>query len=137
METHLKDNKFYVPKIEEFRVGFEFEYQDIEYAKWVKSVYKIGWRENESPMEDYLEWGNIRVKLLDREDIDEVGFTHIGASWFENKELDCRIRKWKDLELDIYKNWSTNDGNISDMCKVFAGKIKNKSELQQILKMVL
>ena len=131
-----EESKYYTPTIEEFRVGFKYEVQQQE-EQYGQCVYGNIYEPTRHELGDNIDLNHVRVKLLDREDIEELGFTHIGALWFENKELDCRIRKWKDLELDIYKNWSTNDGNISDMCKVFAGKIKNKSELQQILKMVL
>jgi len=47
MESHLENNKYYVPEISEFHVGFEY----------------------------YL--GNpIQVKYLDRSDIESLGWTH-------------------------------------------------------------
>ena len=129
-------NKYYTPSIEEFYVGFEYEsHQDPRTDDgWEKSIlgrhdFKYVMREDNDV--DY------RVKYLDKSDIEDLGFIHIGALWFESKELDCRIRKWKGLEIDIYHDWSRNDGEHTDHYKVFRGAIKNKSELKILLKRLL
>ena len=131
-------NKYYVPSIEEFRVGFEYEEKSS--GLWTKQIY------NESSpilnaqildeygckldtIKDYIEQEQVRVKYLDTSDIESFGFSHIGALWFENIEKSYRIRKWKGNEVDIYKWLGDEDSTL-----IFRGKIKNKSELKVLLK---
>lgn len=80
---------------------------------------------------EYFPLNYVRVKYLDKEDIESLGFSHIGSLWFENKEKDFGIRKWKENEIDIYSAFSyrSHDEHI----KVFSGNIKNKSELKRLL----
>jgi hypothetical protein len=120
-------NKYYTPEIEEFHVGFEYERNQYNNNIWFKYVVE---------RKDVLDHSDkdIRVKYLDREDIESAGFKHIGAGWFESKELDCRIRKWKGLEVDIYKNWSDIYLADQDELRCFTGSIKNLSEFKLILK---
>jgi hypothetical protein len=125
----MKD-KYYTPELEEFHIGFEYEWRNSE---------EDSWKKENSPtritVKDYKDQiHGLRVKYLDKEDIESTGFKHIGAGWFENKELDCRVRKWKELEIDIYKNWSEIDLAEQDELRCFRGNIKNKSEFKVILK---
>jgi hypothetical protein len=109
------ENKYYTPKIEEFYVGFEFEFhgmttgglamldfsKDIgnpekivvskpDYKVWTKEVFThkyfdIYYRRLED-VEKLIEAGQIRVKYLDREDIESLGWIHTGRSiddWFK------------------------------------------------------
>lgn len=116
------ENKYYVPDITEFREGFEYELKmDGNWYPMSSPFYPLV---NNSGLE-------YRVKYLNKEDIESFGFNHIGALWFENIEKSYRIRKWKGNEVDIYKWWIDGDNNL-----IFRGKIKNKSELQQVLKMI-
>jgi len=123
---------YYTPEIEEFHVGFEYEsmggLENIN-AEWHDEVYS-----EEDSVKNLI--NTLRVKYLDQEDIESLGFEHIGALWFESAELDCRIRKWKGLQVDIYYPWSKNDGDHTSNCLVFRGKIKNKSELKKLLNQV-
>jgi len=69
-------NKYYTPTIEEFHVGFEYEYQD-----GVDKDNKDVWKKTICTKSDfrYLSKTKIkdfrRVKYLDREDIESLGFT--------------------------------------------------------------
>ena len=131
------ESKYYTPAIEEFHVGFEYEAQEIE-----QSGSSVDWQEYVFEINDSLEllfkpndWYELpRVKYLDKEGIESLKFKHIGAGWFESKELDCRVRKWKGLEVDIYKNWSHLNVTEQNELKCFTGEIKNKSEFKKILK---
>ena len=134
------ENKYYVPDITEFRVGFGYEEKSS--GLWTKQIYNESspilnaqiWDEYGCKLDtikDYIEQEQVRVKYLDTSDIESFGFSHIGALWFENIEKSYRIRKWKGNEVDIYKWWINGDNNL-----IFRGKIKNKSELQQVLKMI-
>ncbi len=128
-------NKYYTPEIEEFHVGFEYEEKDIEWEKAVCGTYDAG---DFDALGDVSREGNIRVKHLDREDIESLGFNHIGAMWFESEELNCRIRKWTGLGVDVYSDWSRVelDGDHPNNHRNFSGAIKNKSELKRILKQI-
>jgi len=117
-------NKYYTPEIEEFHPGFKYEAKDPLTNEWVE-------------FEINLEFGSLwfasandtRVKCLDREDIESLGFKQSKTDkyWYDSK---CG-RYW------IYKE-SIDDWrwNISDeQSEVgFSGTIKNKSELKRILK---
>ena len=138
-----EESKYYTPTIEEFRVGFSYEYKnhtgtvrDLTSLPWIKSTIKsineLAYVERGLSIE-----GNTRVKLLDREDIEEVEFKerefrNTYKKVVQNKEI-VICPYWHMLKLErenlvrIYI-----EGN-----EVFRGDIKNKSELQQILKMVL
>lgn len=131
------ENRYYTPSIEEFYIGFEYEMQLREdtWAKYTFPQYPragIEWNtDNPISIIEQIKKKYLRVKYLDSSDIESFGFIHIGALWFEDVEKSYRIRKWKENEIDIYKYWGSND-----VTPVFKGKIKNKSELQQILKMI-
>ena len=134
--------KYYTPAIEEFHVGFEFEEEYVGSVRgmrtWVPTKFRGDYSTNY--MYENLtkhKTPRCRVKFLDKEDIESLGFKHIGAGWFESKELDCRIRKWKGLEVDIYKNWSHLNVTEQNELKCFTGKIKNKSELKKLLKQLI
>ena len=68
----MKD-KYYTPEIEEFHVGFEYE---VNYGKdrWVKEGLHYAPQVVTLP---YKNLENIRVKHLDREDIESLGFGKI------------------------------------------------------------
>jgi hypothetical protein len=118
--------EYYTPKIEEFRVGFKFEI--LEKGKWMKhEVGKAVWNLKGAKIFGQLinTKDTIRVKHLDREDIESFGFVQESLASFVNK--DNWYIEWMPSDtLDIYC--------VSD-CR-FKGKIRNKSELEVILKQV-
>jgi len=77
------ENKYYTPTIEEFHVGFEFEFRHSDYKEdgWKKFTTPVFNMEREDcpfacqTLEEY------RVKYLDREDIESLGFTRINNSF--------------------------------------------------------
>lgn len=138
-------NKYYTPKIEEFHVGFEYEYQDMlphgGSVDWFKGIFKT---------DDSLElifksndWYDLpRVKYLDREDIESLGFTY-------DKTSDVGQLKFFKGNICLYYRPATNelgtftvDPSKSDymMKYVMDDKkahiliIKNKMELSKLLK---
>ena len=128
-------DKYYTPTIDEFRVGFEYEAQDLCLSLsgtcWVKEKYQG--EELRTYLTDELERKEIRVKQLDREDIESLGLIYISKNeyrtvfWIPNTEF----------ELDFYKDRTIYIGNTETYeCHkcLFDGKIKNKSELQVLLK---
>lgn len=145
----MEENKYYTPSIEEFYVGFEYEELD-----WDEFSREFGENSTHSFKErEWLEYLNlkamakhlethpneIRVKYLDKEDIESFEFKScgqlgipygIGDGYLTPDEEFCMIDHKKDNWYTISKK---NKPNI--YTNVFAGKIKNKSELAKILKM--
>jgi hypothetical protein len=166
MET---DNKYYTPEITEFRPGFEFEAYKTKWAYpveylgdnkckvladpkleelWCKETYlpiNYMYREDEDTiiddLEDEIKNNKVRVKYLDKQDIEELGWqpSPNKSYWFNSfkgdneKQLyfDDKIReKNQGLGVTIYDG-ETNPQNDD---KVFNGFIKNKSELEVLMK---
>ena len=116
-------SKYYTPKIEEFHVGFECEYQNIDNGLWGTFKHPDL---NSLPLEHEIEF--IRVKYLDREDIESLGFTvsNNDPYWYDCKNE--RFWMYKESPKDRYWNISDEQSDIS-----FRGLIKNKSELKKLL----
>ena len=134
------ENKYYVPQIEEFRVGFEYEeliYTSVYDERWriniKKHIFETKTWERGFPNFQWLntlEEGKIRVKYLDSEDIESLGF----KVCTENNFIYCQYK-----ELDFYLDYDVEN----KLCKIhglyevlFRGIIKNKSELIFILKCI-
>ena len=113
--------KYYTPTIEEFHVGFECEMNTTP-NNWVKaSITLIHFQY----LNKWLQEGLIRVKYLDRENIESLGFRQC-ESFFYSTKGDYRI--YSELER-IYQ--------IEDLIyakTLFSGEIRNKSELSRLLK---
>lgn len=130
------NDKYYTPQIEEFHVGFEYE-------GFITDFGVSQWSENEFTLSDAKEidsfystiskqvsaYDNLRVKILDREDIESLGFIFVGE---DEDELEFRGSKNEELyfnpdtlKIIIYET--------PNMDCVFRGKIKNKSELKRLL----
>lgn len=153
----IMENKYYVPDITEFRVGFEvfvgelpsiiteeslklilnYVTKDLTICNHGQSVFKL-------PIEP------IRVKYLDREDIESFGFTLVKEY---SDELVFQINDGEYCFYELTLNIDDNKVNIEQGCQskmsanklpieqwnyfnIFFGEIKNKSELQQVLKMI-
>lgn len=127
-------NKYYTPTIEEFHIGFEYEIQHNENAQWGTTTFS--YFEGEYPDYDStqmvvweLENDTIRVKYLDKEDIESLGFKQSKSdiNWYDYKNE----RYW--LYKEDVNDWrwiiSDEQSEVS-----FAGNIKNKSELKKLLK---
>lgn len=165
MQTCIKNNKkmekekYYTPIIEEFHVGFEFDYYD--FPTWEKVTMDtlgmdLSHGDGECALEYLLQEKEIRVKYLDREDIESFGF---------KKRLKDEWIGWKDYALDTisgkvpyflsatihiprmddcYKiylhRYLDDDTKLETMVNegeselVYKGKIKNRSELFRLLK---
>lgn len=171
------ENKYYTPTIDEFHVGFEYElFRHPSYGlhsdcnesemKWVvdddfsdtfcdyevDSIGEVGC---------FLNDNRIRVKYLNKEDIESLGF--IQRDNIEIQHLFGPINLKSDEEqiiytktitefggltayLHFYSNRSTNYGTILSIHKdltnpynqkqLFYGAVKNKSELVKLLKML-
>lgn len=181
------DTKYYIPDISEFHVGFEYEHchSSIRFVMldlrtgdrtnetepkeiWEKSVFTGNefdvWKSSFN-FDDSLRDGQIRVKYLDKEDIESLGFKEdqeyqstvdeSNYDWHYDYGMESNNKK---LKL-IYTNWRTyayseidgvdhskyNEYSVVKIIKsviageeftAFVGFIKNKSELKRILKMI-
>ena len=138
--------KYYTPIIEEFHVGFEYEVlekaqTDSHYSwsttfpllsedTWYKFTYPdpfLGYR-----VDKLLEKRGVRVKYLDREDIESLGFVCEVVDCGEDTQYDVLgIRRVGD---DVYLGnfYLHFKENINLFGSYYV--IKNKSELKRLLK---
>lgn len=144
------ENKYYTPEIEEFHIGLEYEEKSS--GLWTKQKY-----DEFSPIinkelckydtiQGYINNKIIRVKCLDKEDIESFGFKlalyynednatyslntiHDTFIWFYiNYEYHCVI------ERQFHTNSKCKPISKGERETIFNGYIKNKSELNKLLK---
>jgi hypothetical protein len=133
----MENNKYYTPTIDDFHVGFEYEKNEphrifykenmpVEHKwatkKWDEKQDRIG------TLRCKIQEKQIRVKYLDKKDIESLGFKETETiNFFE-----------LDNKQESYLSWypETNRVEIGDNeCSGgFSGTIKNKSELVKLLK---
>lgn len=143
-------SKYYTPKIEEFHVGFEYEFRHSDYKElgWKKyNTPEFNW-EREDAITANSDMSQFRVKYLDQEDI-ELGFDReivknftirfrLRADKSSNDELFFQtycLEKHTYLE-DVYLLFYPNTKEVqiyNNLGTMFWGKIKNKSELKRVL----
>lgn len=137
----MMDSKYYTPEIEEFHVGFEYEQcpfkvEDSKKDKWSvvrKFVYPDGVHNYtkihgiealELPIKEQC----VRVKYLDREDIESLGYHTEDNGECYNKSEGFTL-------VGLYPWEKPNEYKITiELNDVFLGIIKNKSELKRLLK---
>jgi len=127
-------SSYYKPSIEDFHVGFEYESEeDPIQGKWEKQKVN-DYRDLINCMNYYGRDSDVdtRVKYLDREDIEELGF--------ETEDNGVCYDKLKSFNLYGLHSWEWDKG-VSNQYKIFFnssllfnGIIKNKSELKILLK---
>ena len=151
------ESKYYIPTIEEFHVGFNYEIWEkkLVYDKvWKFRVNKYIFNEkqvtqtffNYNFTEDLRE-GKIRVKLLDKEDIESLGFNITK----DNEEIELSLESKRYIGgpsagddykiiilygLDNKEMWIYKKCNNGYEYNLFKGLIKNKSELRKLFKML-
>ena len=137
----MESSKYYTPDIEEFHVGFELEAINTasnhpNIYEWVKFKLDLGLGEQWEHIEDYIDKNQIRVKYLDKSDIEELGFTFLKADeetylvYYIKEDvvlayMDIPTTQW----IEIYTT-KTYDPNGSRIVKAI---INNKSELKVLL----
>jgi len=136
----MKD-KYYIPTIDEFHVGFECEsnYVVIRGANSKLSEYKhfIFTEDNISYLiEAYINDASsseVRVKYLDREDIESLGWTyyktHSGTTTNEFELGEYTLT----FDSDFSDKWNLTI-DFENGFNLFHGSIKNKSELSKLMK---
>lgn len=145
-----EEDKYYTPTIEEFYVGFEFQQFDT-WGAWKNVILTEqiieggGWISIGSGNERQRYYQNARVKYLDREDIESLGFkrnlshkySKVGAYERKTKHNNSiRIIKFSSIDLIRIELMLDPIINIVDKSQIFSGSIKNKSELVKLLKML-
>ncbi len=131
-------SKYYTPELEEFHVGFEYyhaTFKDQELSKYiVDDSYDF------STLKEEIIGEVVRVKYLDREDIESLGGVKIkDVHNGKHPSYDCfsfeRPKyEWFVVMFNYTDNWCTihMENHTEDIR--FYGAIKNKSELKRILK---
>ncbi len=136
--------KYYTPSIEEFYVGFEYEYKSLQDSKWKKGICETGTESREDftfrDTEKHLD--RRRVKHLDTEDIESLGLEYdnnaepIPARDYPHMFIPTAYAK-EDWMLYHYEYDSVIwIENYKEDSFYFKGVIKNKSELKKVLKML-
>lgn len=142
MKTDL--NKYYTPKIEEFHVGFECEWQSkIRNETWGKQIcdvdlINVAYDAIEHADEDKPYEEQFRVKVLDEQDILDCEFE------YTNNDLDL-IKKQDDKTIRIRYRVIDGEPHLriyekssrsykDEQLPIFIGKIKNKTEFLKLLK---
>lgn len=149
----MEYNKYYTPTIEEFHVGFEFEYKP-KIGPWVK-INNNNWMSPSKGMqldfcteEELLRNINrldqalkrhdlIRVKYLDQEDIESLGWK-LYSQELTNRSNWCCFRN---TQLELYVQLNNNyfprllsfKSRGGDYTGNFKIEIKNKSELKKLM----
>lgn len=138
----MEENKYYTPELKEFHVGFEYEYLNSlgrDFGKWTtEAVYVDASLYHISSL---LASCAVRVKYLDKDDIEELGFKYDSDSgtfklWsnYEMYEIKVsqgviNIERFYQTKLVAkilpFSEWKSFN--------IFNGIIKNKSELKDIL----
>ena len=120
-----EEEKYYTPSIEEFHEGFEYEVKNEYRNEWNKDIWDVISNYGDTKLYN-LDVEKCRVKYLDKEDIESCGFKVDSIYSFKKGDYNIEVDPHniqKDT-IDIYL--------ISDC--IFKGKIKNKSELQRLMK---
>jgi len=131
----MKD-KYYTPEIEEFHVGFEFE-------EWINGSWGTDIFEPDVYCDDRdiyvrgVDKDTIRVKYLDKEDIESLGFElkaiPLGEDTNED-ELGIFRKDTGAFEGTFFLDRTLHNCNIEFFNCYFM--VKNKSEFKRVLKML-
>lgn len=135
------ERKYYTPTIEEFHVGFEYEQYmissiiDGEKSKWVEKKIQeledLMECDNSLALEGNIDAKYCRVKLLDIEDIESLGwvfyYQNSNLKRYTYEKLPYRI------SVNFIKPFTTVDIYTNDSEMVNSIRIKNKSELCKLL----
>jgi len=145
----MSETKYYTPTIEEFYVGFECEIKDDESdfdGTIILSAYDTEY------LDRLIKNKSVRVKYLDRDDIEEAGWRLFGSplklvggeyendfpivyqilgekQFMKNSPV---LASLVQIRENIYNIYKTTNGDEAAM--EFKGIIKNKSELKKIMK---
>jgi hypothetical protein len=122
--------KYYTPEYHEFHEGFEYgdNFFNTDFTQKTFSFWELQNPEDRRLFIKAIDNKQIRVKFLDREDIESLGWKQISQDTYslsgnlENYELEFD----PDYKTYIYETSFRKDN-------FFKGVIKNKSELKRIM----
>ena len=147
METEAK---YYTPNLEEFFVGFEYEiiYEDEPPKAYEFDITDMLYAQSPETEESFggicskIENKQVRVKYLDSKDIEELGGVKISDHEYNINgcilQINCSDSTHITI-LEIRQEWEMTaipSKTAEYYFPLFMGKIKNKSELKQVLKMI-
>jgi hypothetical protein len=129
--------KHYVPEIEEFHVGFEYERRHLG-DNWISDTWLFHQFSEGRFLANLSYAESIRVKYLDDEDVISLGFNQITHDCFNLNVPLYRGREQQEVRLIIRQTvliYLAQDAkyNDTDTTNLFTGTIKNKSELKKLL----
>jgi hypothetical protein len=133
----MGESKYYTPSIEEFHIGFEYEVLAEDFG-----INTFLWLKHTNPyrieiLENFIESKYVRVKYLDREDIESLGWQlkvseeyDIFGLTINSKQGDVKV-----FNLIFKKHNGLQYRHIITFRKrtLFEGYIKNKSELKKLM----
>lgn len=123
---------YYPPEIEEFHVGFKCELKLHELKDWEIHIVLPA---DKLDIQKYIDKQLIRVKHLDRKDIESFGWKYIrtrfGISMIFRGFVDERICNIK-IMFNVRSNWLMVY-NENDTVR-FSGEINNKNEFGKLMK---
>ncbi len=126
----VSNDGYYIPTMEEFHKGFEYERVEMfstdggpRQLQYVQKVYKGS---EHYYVEGSIEYKKIRVKYLDKEDIESLGWKHIQHNEYELGE--ATLYKFHDKTLTV----SVRKNGMLDR-EVVGLIVKNKSELKKLM----
>lgn len=143
----MDNEKYYTPHIEEFYVGFEYEiFEDFDSndtKKWHEQIYGTNGINNENIgyiNNTLLSLNLVRVKYLNKEDIESLGWTpHLNRSteyyWIKKADISFYLDV-NEFYIHIGMGLLESIKNIHLPRTTFYGTIKNKSELKKIMQQI-
>ncbi len=129
------ENKYYTPTIEEFHIGFECEVLGIIGAKEDQRLFSQPTiiSQKELPILHLIE---IRVKYLDKSDIESLGWDHDLGSPGRYEYKDYVLYNFNNsniFTIKIKRSFIKYTENFVSFDILFEGTIKNKSQLKFIM----
>jgi len=120
------ENKYYTPTLEEFHVGFNYEAESTQYPdknNWHPETFYMNEGHFNLVNINTLHSKKVRVKHLDREDIESLGWVKHGNNFIIKRKNCYTLYPYRDKGYGIMKvTWS-----------MFQGSLKNKSELKKLM----
>tara|TARA_R110000822_G_scaffold82509_6_gene195163 strand:- start:1361 stop:1816 length:456 start_codon:yes stop_codon:yes gene_type:complete len=146
-----EEEKYYTPGIEEFHVGFEFEIEDL-HDNLVDRTFRpiiADWQELNEVYDNYEHehqdfHKNYRVKYLDKEDIESLGFKEMKDISY-NKEVyhftghNLMIMHYPPknvIAIEVRDRSLSEILSVFDRSSLFFGVIKSKNQFKQLLQML-
>ncbi len=139
--------KYYTPTIEEFHLGFEYEEQ-VD-GTWIERIVRESIMYIDNTQKQFkgiafsIEKNPVRVKYLNREDIESCGWKQSGLNddtlFIRKNDRDFvfNINYGRPIIQELFIKDRGDGIEMPDHSKtitMFIGQIKNKSELQRIMK---